>query len=116
VEALRLADRAGGVNMMHQAAFALGVAAAEAGETVLACQLIGCADTQFASLRAANPLQGWLDTRLDTLLAHHDPAERDRARGRGAALDRRGLMRLLRQTEETLCLQPAWPAGVQPTR
>jgi hypothetical protein len=110
-ESLRLADRAGGVGMMHQATFAVGVAAAQSGETELACQLVGCADTHFASLRAGNPVQHWLDTRLDTLLADLDPVERARASERGAALDRQGLMRLLRQAEETLGLHP--PRGIQ---
>jgi predicted ATPase/class 3 adenylate cyclase len=116
VESLRLADRAGGVNVMHQAAFALGVAVAQAGETDLACQLVGCADTHLASLRATNRRQDWLDARLDTLLADLEPVERARAISRGAALDRQGLMRLLRQAEETLCLQPSPGPGVQPTR
>jgi hypothetical protein len=116
VESVRLADRTGAVSMMHQAAFALGVAAAQAGEAVLACELAGCADTHLASLRATNRRQDWLDTRLDLLLADLDPAERARALERSAALDRRGLMRLLRQAEESLGLQPAPRRGVQPTR
>jgi predicted ATPase/class 3 adenylate cyclase len=116
IESLRLADRAGGVNMMHQATFALGVAAAQAGEVALACEIVGCADTHLGSLRATNRRQAWLDSRLNTLLADVDPAERARATQRGAALDRRGLMRLLRQAEETLGLQPVPDRGVQPTR
>src|SRR5262249_902857 len=111
IASIRLADRAGGVNMMHHAPFALGVAAAEAGEAVLACERAGCADTHFASLRAGSPLQDWLDARFDTLIADHDPAERVRATQRGAALDRRGLMRLLRQAEETVGLEPAPARG-----
>jgi hypothetical protein len=116
VDSVRLADRTGAVSMMHQAAFALGVAAAQAGEAELACQLVGCADTHLASLRATNRRQDWLDTRLDTFLADLDPADRARATQRGAALDRRGLMRLLRQAEETLGVQPIPRQGVQPTR
>jgi predicted ATPase/class 3 adenylate cyclase len=116
VEAIRRADRAGGVNLMHQAVFALGVVAAEAGEGAFACELAGCADSHLGSFRIATPLQGWLEARLDLLLADLDPAERARATQRGAALDRRGLMRLLRQAGETLCVQPVSDRGVQPTR
>jgi predicted ATPase len=100
VEAVRLADRMGGFFLMHQAAFALGVAAAQAGHHELACQLVGCADGHLAAFRIANNLQGWLEARLDALVADVDPVERARATQRGAGLDRRGLMRLLRQAEE----------------
>jgi hypothetical protein len=89
--------------------------AAEAGQGALACELVGCADSHLGSFRIATPLQGWLESRLDVLLADLDPADRARAIGRGAALDRRGLMRLLRQAEDALGLQPA-ARGVQPTR
>ncbi|HKA04062.1 MAG TPA: hypothetical protein VKD67_07020, partial [Acidimicrobiales bacterium] len=69
----------------------------------------------LASLRVVNPLQDWLEARLGTLLADLDPAERARATEQGAALDRRGLMRLLRQAEEMLGLEPAARRGVEPT-
>jgi hypothetical protein len=116
VASIRLADRTGGNNMMHQATLAVGVGAAEARETVLACELVGYADAHLGSLRVINPFQDWLKARLDTLLADLDRAERARATQRGAALDRQGLMRLLRQAEETFGVQPAPPRGVQPTR
>jgi hypothetical protein len=96
-ESVRLADRVGGMHIMHQAAFALGVAAAERGELILACKLVGCADTYLAQFRIANNLQRWLETRLEALLAFLDPVERARATERGAAFDRRGLVRLLRR-------------------
>src|SRR5262249_3465740 len=90
VASIRLPDPTGGTNRMHQATLAVGVGAAEAGETVLACQLVGCANAHLASLRVVNPLQDWLEARLGTLLADLDPAERARATEQGAALDRRG--------------------------
>ena len=99
VEAVRLADRTGGPAWMHQAAYALGVTAAEAGDVMLACELVGCADTLLPP-RLDDNLQGWLEARLDSLLADLDPVARLRATERGAALDRQGLMRLLRQAEE----------------
>jgi hypothetical protein len=100
VEAVRLGDRTGGAYQMHQAAFALGVTAAETGDLVLACELVGCADTHLASSRNNNDLQAWLEARLDSLLAELEPVERARATERGAALDRRGLLRLLRRAEQ----------------
>ena len=100
VEAVRLGDRTGGAYQMHQAAYALGVAAAEAGDFVLGCELIGCADAHLATSRNNNNLQAWLEARFEALLADLNPADRTRATERGAALDRRGLMRLLRRAEE----------------
>jgi hypothetical protein len=85
---------------LHQAAFALAVTVAERGELILACELVGCADSYLSRFRVANNLQRWLEARLDALLAGLDPVERARATKRGAVLDRRGLMRLLRDAEQ----------------
>jgi hypothetical protein len=85
---------------VRTALHALGVGAAERGEPVLACKLVGCANTHLATHRIANNIQGWLEARFDTLLADVNPVERIRATERGGALDRRGLMHLLRRAEE----------------
>jgi predicted ATPase len=102
IRAFRLADRIGFGSMFREHLVAVAVALAEAGQMTLAWQLIGYGQAHHPLMRELGRTGvKWLHARLANLETTSDTTERDRAVTAGARLDRRGVMRLIAQAENS---------------